>query len=204
MTEHQVKIRYLIKKLRYRYAHPPLGEEAHYKALNDILTNVIWHSYPVTYLDHESSDKLISAAMKRRRQAKWRLNRRIRDMFECYDELWFATFTFTDEALEQLNERTQHRYMQAWLLENCRDYVANEDFGKKNGRRHYHAVIAKNTAIEPWKYGFYKLKKVKMSDESSVHKLSSYLLKLVNHANKLTTGKHFSKRGLKEVDNLPF
>ena len=110
----------------------------------------------------------------------------------------------TDEALEQLNERTQHRYMQAWLHENCRDYVANEDFGKKNGRRHYHAVIAKNTAIEPWKYGFYKLKKVKLSDESSVHKLSSYLLKLVNHANKLTTGKHFSKRGLKEVDILPF
>lgn len=205
MTPHQIRIRYLVKKLRYKYSHPSNPEESErFKRLDGILTNILWYSYNVAYPNSEHDDKIISAHMKKRAKAKWRYNRRLRDMAMSYDQLYFVTLTFSDESLSTISERTAHRYVQAWLNENCRDYLANEDFGGKNGRLHYHAVIAKKEALEPWKYGFWHVKRVKFSNDSTISRISSYMLKLVNHGNKLTTGKSFSKRGWKVVDNLPF
>lgn len=205
MTPHQIRIKYLVKKLRYKYSHPSNPSEAErFKRLDSVLTNVLWHSYYVVYTNAEHDDKVILAHMKKRAKAKWRYNRRIREMATCYDSLYFVTLTFSDESLSTISDRTAHRYVQAWLNENCHDYLANEDFGAKNGRLHYHAVIAKKEALEEWKYGFWNIKRIKFTSESSIPRISSYMLKLVNHGNKLTTGKSFSKRGMKVVDNLPF
>ena len=61
-----------------------------------------------------------------------------------------------------------------------------------------------------WEYGFSHIKPIKMSfegDDSSKQcdsRLTGYMLKLSNHSGKLGTGKSFHKRGMKEVDSIPF
>lgn len=194
--DHQIDIHYKIRKLRYKYKQ---SDDRKHTA---ILNNILWYSYGVVYGSDEY-DKHANAVNARKAQ-KRRYNAKLRDMVESYDELYFVTLTFTDEVLSSTSEETQHRYARRWLTDNCRDYLANEDFGKKNGRRHYHAVIAKKEAVEPWKYGFYKIKPIREPQDVDRYRLSSYMLKLTNHAGKLGTGKHFSKRGWKEVDKLPF
>ena len=193
-TDRQIQIQYKIRKLRYKY------KQADDRKHSDMLTHLI-RSYEIVYGLDEFH--LHAKAINARKAQKRRYNRKLADMVECYDQLYFVTLTYTDEVLESTNERTQHRYAQRWLNENCRDYLANEDFGKKNGRRHYHAVIAKKTTMEPWSYGYFNIKPINPSDGDR-YRLSSYMLKLTNHAGKLGTGKHFSKRGYKSVDNLPF
>lgn len=196
MNDRQIQIHYLIRKLRYKYKQ--LDDRKH----TAILNNILWYSYSVVYGSDEYAKH--ARAVNARKAQKRRYNRKLLDMCEAYDELYFVTLTFTDDVFESTNEDTQHRYARRWLTDNCRDYLANEDFGKKNGRRHYHAVVAKKSTIEPWKYGYYNIKSVKMGKKEDVYRITSYMLKLTNHANKLGTGKQFSKRGLKEVDNLPF
>lgn len=196
-TPNQIKIQYLIKKLRRKYD----GDEVHTKALD----RIIWYSYPIVY-PNENSQRAIQRAMDTRKRKKNRTNQKIKEMMQCYDMLYFLTLTFTDDVINGTKESTRHKYVQRWLNENCRDYFANQDFGKKNGREHYHAVVALNVDkknIAEWQYGFSKIKPISFDDHTA-QRCSSYLLKLTNHAGKLGTGKSFSKRGLKEVDNLPF
>lgn len=202
-TENQIKIQYLVK--RFRWVHKDDAESI------SALEYILWYSYPVVYPDAfedvGSSLRQAQNVIDARKRKKNRYNRRLRDMAQSYDVLHFVTLTFTDDVFESTSERTRHRYVQRWLNENCRDYLANEDFGKSTGRQHFHAVVAFQSdvsSVQPWAYGFYKFKLVKLSEDRSTYRLSSYLLKLVNHSGKFGTGKSFSKRGLKEVDNLPF
>lgn len=202
-TENQIRIQYLVK--RFRWVHKDDAESI------SALEHILWYSYPVVYPDAfddvgsslRESQRLIDA----RKRKKSRYNKRLNEMAQCYDFLHFVTLTFSDDVLSSTSERTRHRYVQQWLLENCRDYLANEDFGKQTGRHHFHAVVAfprDLSSVSPWKYGFYKFKEVRMSDDRSTYRLSGYLLKLVNHSGKFGTGKSFTKRGLKDIDNLPF
>lgn len=202
-TENQIRIQNLVK--RFRFVHKDDAKSI------SALEHILWYSYPVVYPDafDEVGSSLRDAQriIDARKRKKSRYNKRLHEMAQCYDVLHFVTLTFSDEVLESTSERTRHRYVQQWLFENCRDYIANEDFGKQTGRHHFHAVVAfpKNLAsVQPWKYGFYKFKLVRMSDDRATYRLSGYLLKLVNHSGKIGTGKSFTKRGLKDIDNLPF
>lgn len=197
MTENQIKVRYLVKKLRYKYKDDAIK--------NAMLDRIYWYSYPIVYPNWETEDVIISRAIDRRKEKKKRVNRIILDMVNSYDELHFVTLTFNDDSLANLSERTRHRYAQQWLNDNCKDYFANVDYGSKNGREHFHAIVALSDIVIPWKYGFMNVKKAHVSSNYIDRcKISSYLLKLSNHALKVGTGKSFRKRGLKEVDSLPF
>ena len=196
MTQNQINIQYLIA--RYRYKHK--GE----KKANEALDRILWYSYPIVYGSHDC--KAITRAMESRKAKKKRVNRYLRGMAECYDELHFITLTWRDEYLNTLSESTRQRYVRDYLNANCRDFYANQDFGKrKTEREHYHAVVALKDTTEPWRYGFSNDKTITRADSKTTRtKISSYMLKLTNHAEKLGTGKSFHKRGIKEVDNLPF
>lgn len=197
MTQNQIKIRYLVKKLRYKYKEDPIK--------NAMLDRIYWYSYPIVYPNHEVEDRVISRAIDRRKEKKKRVNHIIADMVKSYDELHFVTLTFNDDSLATLSERTRHRYAQQWLNDNCKDYFANVDYGAKNGREHFHGIVALKEHTNAWKYGFMNVKKACISsDYIDRCKISSYLLKLSNHACKVGTGKSFRKRGIKEVDSLPF
>ena len=69
-------------------------------------------------------------------------------------------------------------------------YVANIDYGSKNKREHYHALInCDKVDFKSWrKYGNINAKRVRNKDiESDKTKLSKYIAKLSNHAIKETT-----------------
>ena len=198
-TKYQVQIQYLVQ--RYRYKH-----RDDRKAL-DALERILWYSYPVVYPNWETSQKEAQRLIDARRQAKKRANRYITEMAQSQKCLAFVTLTFRDDVLASTSERTRHRYVSAFLRVNCRDYIANVDYGRKNGREHYHAVVALDPKAPPleWQYGFVNVKSISVTPENrSKQRLSSYLLKLSNHAGKPNAGRIFHAKGLREVDEIPF
>ena len=98
----------------------------------------------------------------------------------------FLTFTFTDFALKSLSAKTRRTYVQRYLSNYDTLYVGNIDFGKKNHREHYHAVIrADKVDPKKWRCGSLNMDRVKSSSDSV--KLAKYISKLTNHAIKETT-----------------
>lgn len=102
----------------------------------------------------------------------------------------FITLTFNDETLNTTNEKQRRVFVSRYLKQyNCQ-YVANVDYGSKNHREHYHALInCDKVNFKPWrKYGNINARRVRNKDiESDKTKLSKYIGKLSNHAIKETT-----------------
>ena len=101
----------------------------------------------------------------------------------------FLTLTFNDNTLSKTSAQTRRKLVQRYLKQyNCK-YVANIDFGAKNHREHYHALIGINRVDnKPWnEYGNIDFEVVRLKNESDSTKLSKYISKLTNHAIKETT-----------------
>ena len=109
----------------------------------------------------------------------------------------FLTFTFRDKTLNNTSAYTRRRYVKYFLNALNVPYVANIDFGKKNEREHYHAVVQIGRVdYSKWKYGAINGIKIrndiKYDDDGvitseSVEKIARYVAKLTNHAIKETT-----------------
>lgn len=112
-----------------------------------------------------------------------RLKKRIRKMLDSGVDCYFITLTFNDETLLTTKDKTRRKYVQQFLKENCADYVANIDFGKKNGREHYHGVVCCEN-LNDWDYGFKKYELIVVDNDIA---LSSYITKLSAHAIKDST-----------------
>lgn len=203
MTERQLNIQFLIRKLRFKYKQ----DLANSRVSSAQLDNVLWYSYPVVYGSGDfNGQKEAVRLIDARKRKKQRYNRYLKGMQECYEKLFFITLTWDDDSLNRLSDSTRRKYIQNWLNENCNDFLANVDYGKKNGREHYHAVVSFRNNVTPvWVYGFYVFQEVNFNScVKDVYKISSYLLKLTNHAGKFGTGKSFHKKFKENVDNLPF
>lgn len=104
---------------------------------------------------------------------------------------FFLTLTFTDLVLSSTSAETRRRYIARTLKEHFPlGYVANIDYGAKNGREHYHAVVcstaqtisnAKNCI---WSYGALNFKTI---HTPNIQVIAKYISKLTNHAIKETT-----------------
>ena len=117
-----------------------------------------------------------------------RLKNRVGDMLLSGDCI-FITLTFNDNALHSLDYKQRRVAVSRYLkLFNCK-YVANVDYGSKNHREHYHALINCNHIdLSAWRYGAINVKRVRNKDfESDKTKLAKYICKLSNHAIKETT-----------------
>ena len=105
---------------------------------------------------------------------------------KCY----FLTLTFNPECLDNTNKETRKKYVLRWLKSNTEHYVANIDYGGKNGREHYHAVVYPGAIYmnyEEWhKNGAILGEIVKKPSKSNIP-LAKYVSKLTNHAIKETT-----------------
>lgn len=103
-------------------------------------------------------------------------------------KLVFGTLTFKSKVLEKTCERTRARYVTSFLSSQAFHYVANIDYGKKNGREHYHflAMIEKNMDMTKWNYGSNKIEIVPMI-KKDIKATKNYLLKLNNHSYKNST-----------------
>lgn len=122
-----------------------------------------------------------------------RLNDRIFQMLNNKNSI-FVTLTFAPDVLAKTSGETRKKYIKRYLKEQCIQYVANIDFGKKNGREHYHAVvIPKNDKLDnkAYNYGSIDFERVRNYGESTLEltskKMAKYVAKLTNHAIKTTT-----------------
>ena len=102
----------------------------------------------------------------------------------------FLTLTFNDDTLRNTTEKQRRVAVSRYLKQYGCMYVANIDYGSKNKREHYHALInCDKVDFKSWrKYGNINAKRVRNKDiESDKTKLSKYIAKLSNHAIKETT-----------------
>ena len=120
-----------------------------------------------------------------------RMKKKIETMLTL-GECSFVTLTFADVILENTTEETRRQYVRKYLKEQSPCYLANIDYGKKNEREHYHAVVFGRVDLLPWrkKCGRINAKPVRYfeerQDNDSPVKLAKYITKLTNHAFKET------------------
>lgn len=115
-----------------------------------------------------------------------RLRSRIEDIITSSPESTFCTLTFTDEYLASTSALTRRRYVTRYLKEQSAggSYVANIDFGARNGREHYHAVCGFRLNPKDWECGALNVQLIRVG--SKPIKLAKYVSKLTNHAIKET------------------
>ena len=94
----------------------------------------------------------------------------------------------TDSRYVPTKNQTRRRYVARFLTKHCENYMANIDYGKENGREHYHfiALIENNIEKGAWNYGYDSYTKIKI-DSKELKKVKNYLLKLNNHSYKSST-----------------
>lgn len=124
------------------------------------------------------------------RQKTIRLKKRIKKIFKN-ENLFFLTFTFDNKKFKKDFELVKHetlrKYVTRWLKNYCIDYVGNVDFGGKNGRIHFHCVVAlkeEKVNHKTWLYGALNFEKIYFKDDKS---LALYVNKLSAHALKEST-----------------
>lgn len=97
----------------------------------------------------------------------------------------FITLTFSNETLKNTSFETRRRYVARYLKQYSKNYVANVDYGAKNGREHYHAVVSNDITFDNWyKYGAIHEERVRTKEDDLV-RVSRYVSKLSNHALKV-------------------
>lgn len=129
-----------------------------------------------------------------------RLWKKVKKMLEngkCY----FLTLTFLDADLSHSTFKERRRWVTEYLKSQTDYYIANIDFGEKNGREHYHAIIRidefNGDNAKQWSEHhreFLKekdkrnldFKKCYSSSETSAKKMAKYVTKLTSHALKDT------------------
>lgn len=129
------------------------------------------------------------------KQKRWRLVQRLKwmdylQMDACNKELkiLFITLTFNDDFLMSNNSDSQRQAVRRYLSSQCVYYVANVDYGAKNGRRHYHAVALVDGKMDfkPWhdKCGAIHSEQVgkSLKEQKQAYRISKYITKLANHA----------------------
>lgn len=154
----------------------------------DILTSQELQDYCIKNnleKEYKETIKINHASYKRTTRLKHRIEKMLLSGI-CY----FITLTFNDNVLNNTTAETRKKYVKNYLKEQSNVYVANIDFGSKNGREHYHSLlIPLNNKIQPslWhKNGAINIKKVKANTTNPI-KLAKYIAKLTNHAVKETT-----------------
>lgn len=160
------------------------------------------HSYGIvidTKIDYETAIQLrsfFSTQMPKEWQEAERINhasykrvKRLKSRIACMleaDKCLFLTLTFTDDVLSKTSQQTRRRYVARFLSQFDVPYVANIDFGSKNGREHYHAIIqCDNIDYGLYHYGAINGQKIRSTNDNV--KLAKYITKLTNHAIKETT-----------------
>ena len=99
-----------------------------------------------------------------------------------------------EEYVQQVIEKHRSKYEREYkFIDNeltAKTYVANIDFGSKNGREHYHAIvfpIGSSIDLKAWSYGRINAERIHPSD-NDIARTTKYIAKLTSHAIKDTTG----------------
>lgn len=131
---------------------------------------------------YKEGHKINKASYERRNRLEKRISKWLNE-YNCI----FLTLTFTDKTLKATTIETRRRYVTRALKQMSDKYIANIDYGTKNEREHYHAiVVADKVNHKIWSdYGAINFERIKQSSDSV--KLAKYVVKLTNHAIKEST-----------------
>ena len=116
--------------------------------------------------------------------------------------LYFVTLTFNEDVLEHTKTLTRRKYVTRYLNQYSIAYIANIDFGLKNQREHYHAVILTEYQLDYEKMALEWQKILKQNEyiqisfeniainDNSLKAIPKYLNKLTNHSYKDGTSQY--------------
>lgn len=191
---------------------------------NVMLDNIVWYSFPIAYPNLHTDTRVALAKIDNVKQNRKRYRRYVRglvgDTIFSGDLCYLVSLTFRDDVLSDTVRSTRDRYAKNFLNSFCTDYFACLDFGKENGREHYHAIISTSEpmvkelhnrkafykladAQKAWKYGFYSLRLIKL-DNSGLYTTCNYALKSSDYAFKSLDEdngvKPFHKRGVHHIE----
>lgn len=123
--------------------------------------------------------------------------------------VYFCTFTFNDYYLNS-SDRTRKRLIKSTLVGFDKDimYLLNVDYGKKNGRLHYHAIIGTDNSDNFRAYlkenypCMSSCDRVYFNSKRDLVQVSKYINKLSNHAVKDTTRRSRMIRNFSSYEKL--
>ena len=173
----------LIKRDNYRKVvnHRVVNEDGEY------FCNIVSSAWEDMLKPYKQGYNMIDCA-NRILESKQRKSKKVRSKIAklvLSDNAIFITLTFNDKTLAKTTDLKRRRLVQRYLKENCKDYVANVDYGALKGREHYHAVVSKEIDFSKWyKYGAIKVERVRPLEDSTM-RISRYITKLTNHALKV-------------------
>lgn len=158
----------------------------------------------IPFEENEQFEKLLSA----RYMKVSRLKRRFIYLITKCKNLYFVTFTFSDLYINK-SDKTHKRLIKNALSTFDINYkiILNADYGTKNERLHFHAIIGTESDANLDKHlkefypCFTKTEKIKVSNDS-IKKISKYINKLSNHAIKSSTLKSRIFYNFKGFDDL--
>ena len=141
------------------------------------------------YMKKINSDLYLDCA-NRLNESKYRKAKRVKGKIEKIvntGSALFITLTFKTDILAKTSPLTRRTYVRKYLKANCKNYVANVDYGAKNGREHYHAIVENDINLKEWhKMGAVKVEHIRVS-EKDLKRVSLYISKLTAHALKVQT-----------------
>lgn len=201
MVRNERKFDYLSgKKVFAKGKERDVLEKRVYHLTNDwYLSQALYDSAPGLYWE---CNNIIEADKQRKKRLRKRIER-----IMSKGKAYFVTLTFSDDTLSSTDEKTRRTYVTRFIKDRSPDFVGNVDYGKLNGREHYHFVMCSDrlddikyiyTKKYGWicsdcpqfaewsKYGFYSIKSCG-NEKVDQQKLSWYISKLTNHAIKETT-----------------
>ena len=169
------------------YINEGIVSKALIKGFNDSIHDIEFDCFLNNKIDVLNEiDKIDNASNQRTK----RLKKRIASML-LKGNCIFLTITFKDSVLDSTSEQTRKDYVRRFLKSLQCDYIANIDYGSKNEREHYHAIVQKDrVCYKDWSYGNLDFERVRVNGkdyEKSKSKLSKYVCKLCNHAIKEST-----------------
>ncbi len=143
----------------------------------------------------EEAQKVNYASYKRQN----RLQQKALEIIKS-DSAIFLTLTFNDDVFSNMSKETRKQKITRFLKKTCNKYIANIDYGAKNEREHFHALVepkGENIDNKVYYKMFYNsainFERIKITSkknhdiESTSKKVSKYVSKLTNHAIKETT-----------------
>ena len=160
-----------------------------YEKIDELRTAETTQSFLLEYHEKEyiEATKINHAEYKKRK----RLRDRIEEMVS-ENPCVFLTLTFSDETLQNTTYETRRRYVTRYCKEHGARYIANIDYGKENGREHYHVVLElPKVDLKKWTYGFpyaetVRNRRSKDGSSADSKRIAKYVAKLTNHALKIT------------------
>lgn len=185
-----------------------------------------WRKFCDFFLDLYNVEYDYSRTYEKQRLAiiarRARVNKYLRAMADSnllYSEQFLVSLTFRDDVLDTTNADTRLKYVRDYLNATFADYFACIDFGKKNGREHYHAIVNPSSyAYEvvkidkrgrvyykprdklEWPYGYYSIRAIYSNPTDAAR----YAFKVSNYAFKCASSSHkpFHKRGVTHFEPL--